>query len=317
MISIFINEFTNLVHVYDGTELRKTFEYQDDSFLKEWNTFQIVYISKRDSSTDIFDNHYKKDWVSRFEKSIKVEGKLYLWFMSNDMCFVPLNNIDEAKTSYQLKQDTHVFVGGTVDGDCKHYTYNDFYQVLIQLYCHNNEEKECTDIRDSLLGITEQINALSNKVTSIIEELNNSNDKAEVESLKDELSKYRNDFYFKSVQRQGLDAMIEILESMCTLLYNSRSKGTEVTCAIEHGVELIKRALQKNFKIKFVTSSDGDVYNEERMVAYPTESIQTNDDQLSGHVAKSVSPAIYWTLPRINSSDVDFLYKEETVILYM
>ena len=33
MISIFINEFTNLVHVYDGTELRKTFEYQDDSFL--------------------------------------------------------------------------------------------------------------------------------------------------------------------------------------------------------------------------------------------------------------------------------------------
>ena len=111
MISIFINEFTNLVHVYDGTELRKTFEYQDDSFLKEWNTFQLVYISKRDSSTDIFDNHYKKDWVSRFEKSIKVEGKLYLWFMSNDMCFVPLNNIDEAKTSYQLKQDTHVFVG--------------------------------------------------------------------------------------------------------------------------------------------------------------------------------------------------------------
>lgn len=139
----------------------------------------------------------------------------------------------------------------------------------------------------------------------------------EVISLKEELSKYRNDFYFKSVQRQGLDAMLEVLESMNTLLYNSRTKGVEVTEAIEHGIYLIERALQKIFKIRFESSNEGNEYDEEKMIAYPSDSIFTNDERLSGHVAKSLSPAIYWTIPRVNSTDLEFLYKEESVILYM
>lgn len=317
MISVFFNNFTNLVHVYDELDLRKVFEYKDNSFLNDFTDYQLFYISK--DKACVFGNECKcnVDWLDRFEQATPIEGKLYLWFMTNKFCFSPLKNIDEAKISHQIKQDTHIFVGGSVDGGDIHYTYEEFFVKLIKLYTSKPEGGDTSKLYNSLSELKEMLFAISGKVDSIIESSNKDEDNMEVISLKEELSKYRNDFYFKSVQRQGLDAMLEVLESMNTLLYNSRTKGVEVTEAIEHGIYLIERALQKTFKIRFESSNEGNEYDEEKMIAYPSDSIFTNDERLSGHVAKSLSPAIYWTIPRVNSTDLEFLYKEESVILYM
>lgn len=46
MISVFFNNFTNLVHVYDELDLRKVFEYKDNSFLNDFTDYQLFYISK-------------------------------------------------------------------------------------------------------------------------------------------------------------------------------------------------------------------------------------------------------------------------------
>lgn len=317
MISIIINDFTNQVHVYDELELRKVFDYKDDHFLNDITDYQLFYMSKDRVCTIGNESKCKVDWLDKFEQSTPIEGKLYLWFMTNEFCFSPLKNVDEAKISHQFKQDTHIFVGGSVDGGGIHYSYEEFFVKLIKLYSSKSDDGDTLSLSNSLSELKEMLSAISGKVDSIIENSDKEEDNLEVISLKEELSKYRTDFYFKSVQRQGLDAMLEVLESMNTLLYNSRTKGNDVTGAIEHGISLIERALQKTFKIRFESSNEGDEYDEEKMIAYPSDSIFANDERLSGHVAKSLSPAIYWTIPRVNSTDLEFLYKEESVILYM
>lgn len=317
MISVFFNDFTNLIHVYDELDLRRVFEYKDSSFLSDFTDYQLFYISKDKACVLGNEDKCNIDWLDRLEQATPIEGKLYLWFMTNEFCFSPLKNVDEAKTSHQIKQDTHIFVGGSVDGGDIHYTYEEFFVKLINLYTSKSKDSETSNLYNSLSELKEMLFAISEKVDSLTDSSSKDEDYMEVISLKEELSKYRNDFYFKSVQRQGLDAMLEVLESMNTLLYNSRTKGVDVTGAIEHGINLIKRALQKTFKIRFESSNEGDEYDEEKMIAYPSDSIFTNDERLRGHVAKSLSPAIYWTIPRVNSTDLDFLYKEESVILYM
>lgn len=317
MISIIINDFTNQVYIYDELDLRKVFDYKDNTFLNDFTDYQLFSISKDKVCTFDDEDKCKVDWVDRLERVTSIEGKLYLWFMTSDMGFSPLKNTDEAKVSHQFKQDTHIFVGGSVDGDYIHYTYEEFFIKLINLYSSKSDDGDALHLFNSLSELKEMLSTISGKVDNLFENSKKEADNLEICSLKEELSKYRNDFYFKSVQRQGLDAMLEVLESMNTLLYNSRAKGEDVTGAIEHGINLIERALQKTFKIRFESSNEGDEYDEEKMIAYPSDSIFTNDERLSGHVAKSLSPAIYWTIPRVNSTDLEFLYKEESVILYM
>lgn len=318
MISVFINKITEVVHIFDGLENRKSFEYKDLSFLNGISEFQLFYISNNEIQPEAFADKCKSDWLDRFEKSINVNGVLYLWFMTNDLCFVPLKNVAEAKNSYQQKQDTHIFVGGNPDESVQQYNYLDFYRCLIQLYTTEREKNESSELNQNLMEIKDSLGKITDKVDSLIESRKEEiEDNADISALKEELSKYRNDFYFKSVQRQGLDAMIEVWESMYTLLYNSRTKGSDVIETIEYNINLIERALQKTFKIRFDSSAEGDMYNEEKMIAYPSDSIFTSDEQLRGRIAKSLSPAVYWTLPRVNSSDMEFLYKEECVILYM
>lgn len=317
MISIILNDFTNLVYIYDELDLRKVFEYKDNSFLGNFTDYQLFYISKDKACIVGDEDKCKADWVNKLEQTTPIEGKLYLWFMTNEIGFTPLKNVDEARVSYRFKQDTHIFVGGSIDGGDIHYSYEEFFIKLIKLYSSKSKDGDTSKVFNSLSELKEMLSTISEKVDSLIENGNKDEDNLEVISLKEELSKYRNDFYFKSVQRQGLDAMLEVLESMNTLLYNSRAKGSDVTGAIEHGINLIERALQKTFKIRFESSNEGDEYDEEKMIAYPSDSQFTENDNLSGHVAKSLSPAIYWTIPRVNSTDLEFLYKEESVILYM
>jgi len=314
---IFINRFNNQVHIFENTDLRKCFAYKDNSFLNDYDEFKIFVISKDLSLVTSYENNCITDWFDQFERNQNVQGKFYMWFMSNDMKFSSCGNSDEAQISFEYKQDTHIFIGGSIDGGHLCYSYIEFYQYLISLYCckantfQDKLVQDVAEVKEILLSLKEQIE-LSNNNKSNGEEADK-----EIQDLKEELSKYRNDFYFKSVQRQGMDAMLEVLDSMCTLLHNSRNKSQEVIDSIEYGIKLIERALQKSFKIKFISSKVGDHYNEETMIAYPTDSVATNDQNLSGCVAKSLSPAIYWTLPRVNSTDLEFLYKEESVILYI
>lgn len=318
MISVFINKITESVHIFDGLENKKSFEYKDLSFLNDISDFQLFCISNNEIQFEGFEDKCKSDWLDRFEKAINVNGLLYLWFMTDDLCFVPLKNIAEAKNSYQLKKDTHIFVGGNPGESVKQYNYIEFYRCLIQLYATESEMDKSSELSQNLIEIKDSINKMSDKVDSLLEsKKEETEDNNEISALKEELSKYRSDFYFKSVQRQGLDAMIEVWESMYTLLYNSRTKGSDVIETIEYNINLIERALQKTFKIRFASSAEGETYNEEKMIAYPSDSIFTSDEQLRGRIAKSLSPAVYWTLPRVNSSDMEFLYKEECVILYM
>lgn len=310
---IFINNFTNQVHVFEDLKLQKCLTYIDNTFLNEYQDSKIFVISKDLSLILGYEDQCITDWKEQFAHSITVIENLTFWFMSKSMCFESCNGAEELSAILDENQDRHIFIGGGIDGGYKCYSYMDFYQKIIEIYSPKQNE-DMTSIANGISDLKEILVSLKEHVETLGKE---ESANKEIIELKEELSKYKNDFYFKSVQRQGLDAMIEVLDGMCTLRYNSRNKSQDIVDSIDYGIKLVERALQKTFKIRFVSSKEGDLYNEETMIAYPSDSVPTDDTALSGCVAKSLSPAVYWSLPRVNSSDLEFLYKEESVILFV
>lgn len=139
-----------------------------------------------------------------------------------------------------------------------------------------------------------------------------------VEDLRNELNAYKNDFYYKSMQRYGVNISIEILDR----LYNEKHYLERDHAADNMALKNIKKIIAfcetkiKKLNIQTETSNEGDNFDCNTMVSYD-DIVMTNDKELRGRIAYSISPAYYWTLPRVNAPGEDkLLIKEETVALY-
>ena len=138
-----------------------------------------------------------------------------------------------------------------------------------------------------------------------------------ISDLREELNKYKNDFYLKTIQPYVCFA-IEMVCVMYEDLYNLiQTEGIESPL-----VERMRRVISasenyiKRMNVQIRTSQIGDAWNPNLMRAYD-DRVCTNQEEMKGHVAYSISPAFFWVLPRVNAPGSDnLLLKEEIVALY-
>lgn len=147
---------------------------------------------------------------------------------------------------------------------------------------------------------------------------NTSGSEARIEELQNELGKYKNDFFLK-VSLQYVNSAIEMLCIMYEDLYNLKSIEGPESPSVERMQRVIAacEAYVKRWKIvRIRKSNSGDPWDPNSMRAYD-DRILTEREELKGHVACSISPAFFWTLPRVNAPDTEhLLLKEETIALF-
>ena len=115
----------------------------------------------------------------------------------------------------------------------------------------------------------------------------------------------------------GVNTVIEILERLYTEKNLLMQKGN-ADDELDRIAQIISfcEAKIKKLNLKVRLSSEGDEFDGGRMVSFD-DKVVTDDENKKGRVAYSISPAIYWTLPRVNAPGEDeLLIKEETVALY-
>lgn len=315
MKHIFINDFAEVAFIYDGINFQESFSYSDYLFLNNYDEYDIYLISSQAEILPQCEDKCIKGWYEIFEQQYS-KGNIILWFIDKNLRFCPYNENNDAYIKFNEKVGTHLFVGGKLGETYDSMSMDEFCKKIIEYT--SAKENECIENpNQDLQIINETLSELKEKVNAIHEHVNKASEECSLyDELKSELSAYRNDFYLKSVQRLGLDALIEILNSMCTRLHSTTNLSEEVQGSIRYDIKLVERALNNRFNVQCIYSEIGTIYDEETMVTFPEEFIDTENESLRGCVAYSVSPAIYWTIPRVNSGEHKFLYKEESVVLY-
>lgn len=319
MKHIFINDFLEQYFVYEEDALVKKDEYTNPEFIKEYSDFDLCLISNNSNLLSQYDELVLKDWQDRLLKSIGKSTKSKLWFMGKNLQFHLLEPLQNPSADMNADNIPQICIGGGFDGCDLQISIEDFCLRVIELYKPRVNEEPTNNIDKDLLDLKDSVATLNEGVDEIKQLLKSSNDRESDEinrSLKEELTAYRADFYLKSVQRLGLDALLEIMDRLCTRLYNSSNSSDETKEVLKYAINLIERTLRSKFHIRCVSSESGSQFDSETMIAYPDDSISTEDTALFGCVAQSISPAIYWTIPRVNSDEKEFLYKEESVVLY-
>lgn len=195
--------------------------------------------------------------------------------------------------------------------------------ALINTSSPQRETKDIKELKSFISDSFEVLNKKQSETNYLVTEIYNrepealSNSGSEViEDLRKELAAYKNDFYQKSMMKFGVNTAIEILERLYT--EKNLLKQNENPEKVERIMQIISfcEAKMKKLNLKVRLSSDGDEFDGGRMVSYD-DKVATDDENMKGRVAYSISPAIYWTLPRVNAPGEDeLLLKEETVALY-
>lgn len=139
-------------------------------------------------------------------------------------------------------------------------------------------------------------------------------DNGMVVALKNELSEYKEDFYRKSMQRYGVDAMMNILKHLYQERYELL-KAQQDTDRIDQHIKVCTSEA-KRLNIRLRISAEGDMFDGNSMVYYD-DTVPAPSPDKRGQVACSITPAFYWTLPRVNAPNSDdLLLQEEVVALY-
>lgn len=139
-------------------------------------------------------------------------------------------------------------------------------------------------------------------------------DNGMVVALKNELSEYKEDFYRKSMQRYGVDAMMNILKHLYQERYELL-KAQQETASIDQHIKFCTHEA-KRLNIRLHISNEGDTFDGNSMVYYD-DTVPAPSPDKRGQVACSITPAFYWTLPRVNAPNSDdLLLQEEVVALY-
>lgn len=320
MTHIIINDISQKVYIYDGQKLRKEIEYKDNFFLREFNDYDVCYISPDGDVLSACPDKCLVGWKEKMNDYLELESPVYYWFMDSQMRLISIGDIETAKEDYLDKKGSHVFIGCMAEGARFHYSLDEFCKLIIEAFFPKQEVPNIDgQLTQELSSIKRMMEALSEKMDIFIQSSGESkfNENDIVRSLKEEIAQYRNDFYFKSVQRQGLDAILEVYENMCIQLYNARTKEDSIKNTIQFGLTMIERALKTAFHVKLVRSQQGVPFDEETMTPFSEDCVETDDPNLKKCVAFSVIPGIIWTIPRVNSTEREFLYKEECVALYI
>ncbi len=315
MKHIFINEFAEVAFIYEGTDFQESFSYSNYLFLNNYDEYDVCLISAQAETLPQYEDKCLTGWCELIARKYSKE-RVTLWFVDKSLRFRPYNGENDTYIKFKEKVGSHIFVGGKIDETCDSMSMDEFCKTIIELTSIQEIDQHANPNHD-LQGINETLSELKEKINVIFDHVNSASDEYSMyNELKSELSAYRNDFYLKSVQRLGLDALIEILNSMCIRLHSTTNLTEDVKEAIRYDIKLVERALNNRFNVRCVYSEIGTTFNEETMVTFPGEFIDTENESLKGCVAYSVSPAIYWTIPRVNSGEHKFLYKEESVVLY-
>ena len=197
--------------------------------------------------------------------------------------------------------------------------------ALINTSSSQCESKELKELKSFLAESLDTLIKKQSETQYLVSEIYNnresgasSNGSTEIiNDLRKELTAYKNDFYQKSMLNFGVNTAIEILERLYTEKLFIKQK--EETADELNRLELIIsycEAKMKKLSLRMRRSADGDEFDGSRMVSYD-DKVSTDNEELKGHVAYSIFPAIYWTLPRVNAPGGDeLLIKEETVALY-
>lgn len=195
--------------------------------------------------------------------------------------------------------------------------------ALINTSSPQRETKDIKELKSFISDSFEALNKKQSETNYLVTEIYNREPEASsngslvvIEDLRKELAAYKNDFYQKSMMKFGVNTTIEILERLYTeknlLKQNENSEELERILLIISYCE----AKMKKLNLRVRLSSDGDEFDGDRMVSYD-DKVATDDEKMKGRVAYSISPAIYWTLPRVNAPGADdLLIKEEIVALY-
>lgn len=195
--------------------------------------------------------------------------------------------------------------------------------ALINTSSPQRETKDIKELKSFISDSFEALNKKQSETNYLVTEIYNREPEASsngslvvIEDLRKELAAYKNDFYQKSMMKFGVNTTIEILEQ----LYAEKNllKQNENSVELERILLIISfcEAKMKKLNLRVRLSSDGDEFDGDRMVSYD-DKVATDDEKMKGRVAYSISPAIYWTLPRVNAPGADdLLIKEEIVALY-
>ena len=319
MKHIFVNDFSKQFFVYEEDVLVDKGTFEDSLFLSQYTNFDLCYISNSTRGLPQYDEYLLNDWGNRFLKSISRAATCKLWFLGKDMQFHLLESVGSSQSGCNSVNIPQVCIGGGFDGCDMHFSMEDFCSRIIELYKPAHKEEQSINISDEIAELKGFAKSLSENMEEIKQALDTHGGDVideTIKSLKNELTAYRTDFYLKSVQRLGLDAFLDVLDRLCTRLYNSSQSSEDSKETLRYAISMIERTLHSKFHIRCVSSESGTVFNSRTMIAYPEDSVFTDNVSLKGCVAHSISPAIYWTLPRVNSDDTEFLYKEENVVLY-
>lgn len=186
------------------------------------------------------------------------------------------------------------------------------------------DTKEIKELKSFLVELFEGLNKKQSETQYLVSEIYNrdaetsNNGSIEIiDDLRKELAAYKNDFYQKSMLNFGVNTAIEILERLYTER-NLLKQSTNIDGELDRITKIISfcEIKIKKLNLKVSYSSEGDEFDSSRMITYD-DKVSTDNEDLKDCVAYSISPAIYWTLPRVNAPGEDeLLIKEETVALY-
>lgn len=187
------------------------------------------------------------------------------------------------------------------------------------------ETKDIKELKSLIIEYLESISKKQLETQYLVSEIYNnrelvtsSNENSEIiNELRKELAAYKNDFYLKSMQNFGVNIVIELLERLYTEknLITQKGNVSDNLKSLEQIISFCEIKIKKlNLKVRH--STIGEEFDGSRMVNYD-DKVSTDNDNLKGRVAYSISPAVYWTLPRVNAPGEDeLLIKEEIVALY-
>lgn len=133
----------------------------------------------------------------------------------------------------------------------------------------------------------------------------------------DELDQYKKDFYLK-VSQNGVNVSVEMVSMLYEEKYRMEQQEGPDSPSVARMKEMISFCLSriKGLNVSVKQSCSGDAFDGNTMIAYD-DIIETNQKGLDGRVACSITPAFYWTLPRVNAPEsYSTLLKEEVVALY-
>lgn len=193
----------------------------------------------------------------------------------------------------------------------------------VQTHCFTDIQAKLQSVNSSLSGIPQLVEGISKieKIDDIEETVGNidynirnaasssENDEYK-QMLGKKLSEYEEDLYKKLMRKYVIDTHISLF-----IQINEQIRNSESDNSLKAVLEMILAKLDA-IGIKTSTSRPGDSFNPKFMTTGHYPNIETDNNELDGKVAESVSPMFSWNLPSIHQQTDSMVLREEEVILY-